>query len=246
MARRYTLWLALILWCILPRAAGAQPALAVNTLADKRATQLPAGPLYWRLETFPTRAATEAAAGPTGLVAELGGTIYLATLGPAGGGTAGGTRVAEIGPIQLPAAATYLLRASVMTGPPGSEASVHMHPGAEVYYVLHGALTVRAPAGATMASTGQSLVGPPGGTPMQPRSTGTSDLLALVLFAVDADQPFSVPATLAPPPGLPNTGAGGGQHSPTIPPALGAAALGACPLLTCGWRLRRRVAKRHG
>ena len=209
MARRYALWLAMILWCVLPPVASAQPALTVTTLTDKRVTQVPAGPLFWRLETFPTRAAAEAAAGPASVVAELVGITYLATLGPAGGNTVGGTRVAEIGPLQLPTATTYLLRASAMTGAPGSEASVHKHPGAEVYYVLQGVLTVRASSGATTAGAGQSLIGPPGGTPMQPLNAGTTDLQALVLFAVDASQPFSVPATLAAPPGLPNTGAGG-------------------------------------
>ncbi|HEX5504852.1 MAG TPA: hypothetical protein VFW96_19700, partial [Thermomicrobiales bacterium] len=133
MSRRWAPWLALLLWCALPLVAGAQPALAVKTLTDKTVTQAPAGPLYWRLETFATKAAAEAAAGPTGLAVELGGTAYLATLGPAGGATAGGTRVAELGPLHLPAAARYLLRAGAMTGPPGGDSPVHMHPGAEVY-----------------------------------------------------------------------------------------------------------------
>src|SRR5438093_13727456 len=69
---------------VYPPGAWAQEALVTTSLAEKRVAQLPAGPLFWRVETFPTLAAAQAAAGPTGLVAESGGRIWLLTLGARG------------------------------------------------------------------------------------------------------------------------------------------------------------------
>ena len=68
-----------------PPGAWAQEALVIKALNEKRVTQLPAGPLYWRVETFPTLEAAQAAAEPTAMVVESAGRIWLVTLGPAGG-----------------------------------------------------------------------------------------------------------------------------------------------------------------
>src|SRR5687767_5649438 len=69
---------------LFPRAAVAQEALVIRPLSEQRVTQLPAGPIFWRIETFPTLAAAQAAAGPTSLVAQSSGRIWLFTLGPQG------------------------------------------------------------------------------------------------------------------------------------------------------------------
>src|SRR6185312_7975572 len=120
-------------------AAAADPAppnLVVRALADKEVTELPPGPLFWRIDRFPARAQAEAAAGRFSLVAETGGQVWLFTLGPAGGSSAGGTKVAEIGPIAPISASRYLLRINEASGPPGAVTSVHSHPGSEAFYVL--------------------------------------------------------------------------------------------------------------
>ena len=49
--------------CSLPSSTIAQQALIVKALAEKKVTELPGGPLFRRLENFPTLA--QAAAGPT-------------------------------------------------------------------------------------------------------------------------------------------------------------------------------------
>ena len=46
--------------------------------------------------------------------------VWLFTLGPAGGASPGGTRVAEVGPLPPVAAPQYLLRINEASGPPGS------------------------------------------------------------------------------------------------------------------------------
>src|SRR5262245_297056 len=81
-----------------PPPATAQQKLVIKPVAEKKLKELPAGPLYWRLENFPTLAQAQAAAGPTSLAAEVAGEVWLFTLGARGGATPGGSKVAEIGP----------------------------------------------------------------------------------------------------------------------------------------------------
>ena len=45
-------------------------------------------------------------------------------------------------------------------------------------------------------AAGQSMPGRGPGVPMEVRSSGSSDLRALVMFVADATKPFSSPATL--------------------------------------------------
>jgi hypothetical protein len=180
--------------CLLPASAIAQQALVVKALAEKKVTELPAGPLFWRLENFPTLAQAQAAAGPTGLAAESGGKVWLFTLGAAGGSSAGGTKVAEVGPLPQVVATQYLLRINEASGPPGSITTVHTHPGSEAFYVLTGEQSIRTPQGMIQVKVGQPETGPGGDTPLQVSSSGSTDLHALVMFMVDATKPFSSPA----------------------------------------------------
>src|ERR1700693_5866625 len=111
--------------CLLPSAAIAQQALVVTALAEKKVTELPAGPLVWRLENFPTLAQAQVAAGTTGLAAESAGRVWLFTLGGAGGSSVGGTKVAEVGPLPQVVATQYLLRINEASGPPGRIPTLH-------------------------------------------------------------------------------------------------------------------------
>jgi hypothetical protein len=88
--------------------------------------QLPKGELFWHVESFPTLDEAKAAAPPyrwnpdtvsydglPSLTAEVAGKAWLFTLGPKGGATAGGTKVAEIGPVPPLSAPEYLLRVAM-------------------------------------------------------------------------------------------------------------------------------------
>jgi hypothetical protein len=170
--------------------------LVIKPLAEKKVTELPAGPLFWRVESFATLAQAQTAAGPMGLVAESGGKAWLFTLGPAGGSSNGGTKMAEMGPLPPIAAPLYLLRVNEASGPSGSITPVHSHPGAEAAYVLAGEQTFRTPHGVTRVGAGKAEAGHAADTPMQVSSSGSVDLHALVMFVLDATKPFSSPATL--------------------------------------------------
>ena len=181
--------------CLSLSTAVAQQALRVKALTERKVAELPAGPLFWRLENFPTLAQAQAAAGPAGLVAESGGKVWLFTLGPTGGSSAGGAKVAEVGPVPRVVATQYLLRINEATGAPGSITTVHTHPGSEAFYVLAGEQSIRTPQGVIRVRVGQPETGPGVGTPLQVSSSGSADLHALVMFVVDATKPFSSPAT---------------------------------------------------
>jgi quercetin dioxygenase-like cupin family protein len=176
--------------------AMAQQKFVVKPLVEKKVAQLPAGPLFWRLENFPTLAEARAAAGPWALVAESAGKVWLFTLGSPGGLSAGGTKVAEVGPISPPVATEYLLRINEGSGPPGSITPPHTHPGSEAFYVLAGETSSHTPHGVKRIGVGEFATGHVADTPMQVSSSGSTDLHSLVMFVVDAAKPFSSPAKL--------------------------------------------------
>ena len=177
-------------------AASAQQPLSIKPLAQKTVSALPAGTLYWRIENVPSLDAAQAAAGEWGLAAESRGKVWLFTLGAQGGSTGTGTKVAEVGPIPRPEAATYLLRVNEATGAPGSITPVHSHPGSEAFYVLAGEQSIRGAHGTMTVKKGQPEAGHGADKVMQVSSTGTEDLHSLVMFVVDANRPFSSPAKL--------------------------------------------------
>jgi len=179
---------------LIPSSATAQQKFEIKNVAEKKLKQLPAGPLYWRVENFPTLAQAQAAAGETSLAAEVSGKVWLFTLGPKGGVTPGASKVAEIGPVPPITAPEYLLRINHAGGPPGAKTPVHSHPGSEAFYVLAGRLGQRTSHGVSHAEAGQSMNGHGADVAMEVFSAGTIDLDQLVMFVVDASRPFSVPA----------------------------------------------------
>jgi hypothetical protein len=175
--------------------AQAADPLKIKPLAEKKVAELPAGTLYWRIENFPGLPQAQAAAGPHALAAESAGKAWLFTLGPAGGATAGGSKVVEVGPIPRIEAAQYLLRINEASGAPGSVTPVHSHPGSEAFYVLAGEQSIKGKHGTLRVRAGQAEPGNGADQVMQVSSSGTTDLLALVMFVVDANRPFSSPAS---------------------------------------------------
>ena len=69
----------------------------IKAVAEKKVSQLPPGPLFWRVDAFPSLAKAQAVASSTALAAEVAGRAWLFTLGPPGGSSPGGNKVAEVG-----------------------------------------------------------------------------------------------------------------------------------------------------
>lgn len=210
---RFTARLTLPIICaaalLLPSSSwAADVRYVVKPIAEMKVKQLPKGPLYWRVENFPTLDQAKAAAGEyrwnpdtvsyqgsPSLTAEVAGKVWLFTLGPQGAATPGGTKVAEIGPVPPISASEYLLRVNYGSGPPGAKTPVHSHPGSEAFYIVSGKLGQKTPDGISYAETGHTMNGHMPGMTMQVFNGGTTDLTALIMFVVDATKPFSVPAT---------------------------------------------------
>ncbi|MGO8316068.1 cupin domain-containing protein [Rhizobium johnstonii] len=169
---------------------------SVKPVVEKKITKLPSGPLYWRLENFPTLKDAQDAAGPTSLAAEVADKNWLFTLGSKGGSTPGGNKVAEIGPLPPVKASEYLLRVNRAGGAPGTKTAIHTHPGSEVFYVLAGKVGQKTPHGVTYTEAGMTMIGHGADTPMEVFNAGTTDLDELAIFVVDANRPFSSPASL--------------------------------------------------
>jgi quercetin dioxygenase-like cupin family protein len=174
---------------------GAQQ-FSVTPLAERKLQQLPAGPLFWRVETVPSLEQARAAQGPTGFAVEVADKVWLLTLGAPGGATAGATKVAEIGPVPPLNAPEFLLRINLGSGPPGAKTPEHTHPGSESFYVVTGRLSQRTPQGERHVDAGGTLNGKGADIPMEVSSTGTTNLQAIVMFVVDATRPFSSHATI--------------------------------------------------
>ena len=177
-------------------ASAAQSALVIRPLAERKVAGLPGGELFWRIENYPSQEAAQVAAGAWSLVADAAGKVWLFTLGPAGGASPGGTKVSEVGPIARVTAPQYLLRINEASGPPGSLTPVHSHPGSEAFYVLAGEQSIRGAQGTLVVKAGTPEPGHGAAMAMQVSSSGTSALESLVMFVVDATQPFSSPASL--------------------------------------------------
>jgi hypothetical protein len=182
--------------CGLPLWAHAHQALLIKPLAEEKVTELPEGALFWRIENFASVAQAKSAAGPWSLVVEAADKVWMFTLGPSGGASPGASKVAEVGPIPRITAQQYLLRINDASGPPGSVTPVHSHPGSEAFYVLTGEQSIRSAHGVLKVDPGQAEAGQGADKAMQVSSSGKADLHALVMFVVDANRPFSTPATV--------------------------------------------------
>ena len=158
----------------------------VKPIAEMKVKQLPKGPLYWRVESFPTLDQAKAAAskyrwnpdtvsyeGWPSLTAEAAGKAWLFTLGQQGAATPDGTKVAEIGPVPSITAPEYLLRVNYGSGPPGSKTPVRFHNGSEAFYVIAGKLAQKTPHGVAYAEAGHTMNGHMPGMAMQVSNAGS-------------------------------------------------------------------------
>jgi hypothetical protein len=177
-----------------PRNLPASPDFVVVNAAERTISALPPSPMFWRIENFPTLPEAQAASQPMSLAAEVSGRVWLATLGERGARTPGAAFVAEIGPVPRIEADRYTLRLNHAHAPPGAATPVHTHSGSEAFYVIAGQLSQRSQHGVARVNAGETLNGHMPGMVMQLQSTGAESLDQLVLFVVDADQPFSSPA----------------------------------------------------
>ena len=146
--------------------------------------------VFWHLQTYPSRAAADAAKSPSGIVVEEAGRVWLSEFGsrhrtPQGGGH----HVAEIGPLSVVAGKSYDAEVAYSVMAPSDQSRVHTHSGPEAWYVLAGAQCLETPSGTLRGLAGETMSAAPNG-PMQLSVTGADVAKALTLVIHDSTQEF--------------------------------------------------------
>jgi quercetin dioxygenase-like cupin family protein len=173
-------------------------------MANMALGKLPAEPIYWHLDVYPSRAAAEAAKGSRSAVVDALGKVWLFTIERAEWRPAAGERVAEIGPLPVNAKAEYTARYMEATFTPGMTSSVHRHSGPEAWYTLTGETCLETSEGKMIGRPGGEPVIVPGGLPMYLTATGNELRRAVVLILYDSSKPSGTPANDWAPKGLCN------------------------------------------
>jgi quercetin dioxygenase-like cupin family protein len=123
---------------------------------------VPATPLYWHRDGYPTLDAAHAARRGRGTVAEAHGRVWLFTIAEADWRPQGGQRVARVGPPPLKPGRAYTAYYIEGVVPQGARTPPHRHAGPEAWYVLEGTNCLETPEGVRTATAGQSLIVPEG------------------------------------------------------------------------------------
>jgi quercetin dioxygenase-like cupin family protein len=193
--------------CVDSSARGTIGGTPCTIFARMTVPPFPTQTVMWTLERFPTRAAADQARTPTGAVVTLDHAIWLLTVGPYQVAPKGVMRVAEVGPLPLPPAASYEILFAYVAVPSGARSAVHVQSGPEAWYVLSGSQCVETPTTVQHIAAGQSgLV--PGDTPLYLVATGTGIRRAFFVIVHDAARPFYTEIGTWRPRGLCPAGAG--------------------------------------
>lgn len=179
--------------CELPR-TGPADAPGCYLAGTTQLGVLPATPLYWHLDTYPTREAAEAARGPRGTVASAHGRNWLFSIEAAEWRPEGGQRVARVGPLPLTAGRSYVAYYLDGAVPAAARTPAHRHAGPEAWYVLEGTNCLETPDGVRTASAGESLIVPEGPA-MVLTGVGQTMRRTLTLVVHDATQPWTIPVS---------------------------------------------------
>jgi quercetin dioxygenase-like cupin family protein len=163
-------------------------------MADDPLGELTKSPVFWHLDSYPTRTAAMADKSPRGAVIEALGKVWLMTIEDEKWRPAHGNRVAEIGPLSIAANEKYSAQYMEAIFTPGMTAPAHLHSGPEAWHTVSGETCLE-------TSDGRIQVGRSGGLPvivpmglsMHLTATGTEQRRALVLIL----HPSSEPATTA-------------------------------------------------
>ena len=147
------------------------------------------GPQSWHLYNYPTRAAAETAKGPHGTVVESFGKVWLYTIADANWRPAGGDRIAVIGPLPLAAGTRYTARYMEAVFTAGMDTPVHLHSGAEAWYLLSGAQCLETPDGIMLFHAGESGLVPQGPS-MRLSTVGAEIRRSVFLVLHETSQPW--------------------------------------------------------
>jgi quercetin dioxygenase-like cupin family protein len=163
-------------------------------LTNQNLGVLPAEPMFWHLDTYPTRTAAEGAKSPRSTVIEAFSRIWLFTIERSSWRPASGNRIAAIGPLPIKAAAGYTAQYLEAVFTPGMTTVAHRHAGPEAWYAISGETCLETSEGRSVGRPG----GPPiivrEGLPMRLTAIGAETRRSLVLILHDSNHPSMTPA----------------------------------------------------
>jgi quercetin dioxygenase-like cupin family protein len=168
-----------------------------SILASRPLVGSTAEPLYWHIDRFDSLDAASNAAGPDSVAAHAHGSVWLMTIERHTQEHHGGSHIASIGPLPLPAADRYTMRVHSTLLNPGSATPVHSHSGPEVWYIVSGEQCLETQQISHRLIAGQSFV-LPSDLMHRGRITATVPRGALALVLHDAARPPSTDFTTAP------------------------------------------------
>jgi quercetin dioxygenase-like cupin family protein len=145
--------------------------------------------VFWHLDTFPSRAAAEAAQIRGGTVVESMDKFWLFTIASRDWRPRSGERVSSIGPLPITPGVAYSATYMEATFTPGMTSSTHTHSGPEAWYTLAGETCLETPDGIMLGRAGGPPVIVPSGPPMHLTATGSVERRAIVLILHDSSQP---------------------------------------------------------
>jgi quercetin dioxygenase-like cupin family protein len=157
-------------------------------IVDDPVGSLSSAPVFWHLDTYPSRAAAEAAKAGRGTVVESLGKVWLFTLAERGWRAGSGEHVSDIGPLPVREGVAYSAMYMEAIFTPGMTSSTHTHSGAEAWYTLAGETCLETPDGIMVGRAGGPAVIVPAGPPMHLTATGTVERRAIVLILHDASE----------------------------------------------------------
>jgi quercetin dioxygenase-like cupin family protein len=152
--------------------------------------ELPSGPLFWHLYTYPSRTEAEAVSGPRLTVIDAHGKIWLFAIAEENWRAPGGERVAALGPLQSHPGKPYKAHYVEAVFPPGMKTGVHFHHGTEASFVVSGTECVETPNGKIVNRAGEGAVVPEH-TPMMLTNPGPETRRAVALIVHDTDHNWS-------------------------------------------------------
>lgn len=150
------------------------------------------GPIYWTIDSFPSRELAEQAKGPRGTVVESLGKVWLLSVGAKLASIPGGLRVTQIGPLPTKDGQVYMAQYMEAILQPGMVSKTHLHSGIEVFFTESGETCLETPEGKQLGKKGVDIV-IPGGIPMELTATGKDVRRGMMLILHDASKP---PTTL--------------------------------------------------
>ena len=156
--------------------------------------KLPASPVFWTLDVYPTKDAAQAATSKNGTVVEALGKVWLLTVGDKIAPVPNATRVTEIGPLLIQPGEEYTAqyRESIMQ--PGAVSRTHLHSGPEAFYTETGESCLETPAGTQTGRKGADIIAPEG-VPMELVATGTEPRRGIVLVLHSSSKPHTTVVT---------------------------------------------------